>query len=375
MYRLLSLFIVVAAAAVAAEPGCTTIVCGVGTIERNGECAPADDGTDPATCGSGTTLVGDRCVTTVECGDHTQAVIGSDGSVTCEGTGTVQPCGVPLQCPKPSPGKMTICGQLYNIETMAEFQDPDSATGDPCVTATADGPCALRMDAFDAIDFATHAGSSTPATPLQVGGTYLDNCGRYRFEDVPMPSSPFVGLGFDDKDAAKAGPAGATNAVGVATAFASDTAVNLEAFIAKKSTTDTWQGSGGPPVSGGVYVPIFRAHKCDLDGTTCTGDAAETQSGVQIYKNAQQVPNNDFYFADTDNQHTQVDPSLTSTGANGTGLLTGASVADMLAWTGMGGISDTTNCTWEKHAAASLPNIVTFQIYRPTNQIGKTCNQ
>jgi hypothetical protein len=345
----------------------------VGTIERNGECAPADDGTDPATCGSGTTLIGDRCVTTVECGDHTKQVIGSDGSVTCEGTGTVQACGVPLECPQPSPGKMTICGQLYDIETMQEFRG-SGATGEPCVTATTDGPCALRMDAFDAIDFATKAGSGAMATPLQVGDTYMDDCGRYRFEDVPMPSSPFVGLGFDDKDAAKMGPAGVTNAVGVATAFASDTPVNLEAFIATKATTDTWEGSGGPPVSGGVHVAIFRAHKCDADGT-CTGDPAATQSGVQIYKDTLAVPNSDYYFADTDTQHTTVDPGLTSTGANGTGLLTGALVSDNLKWTGMGGISDTTNCTWEHHAAASLKNIVTFQIYRPTNQIGKTCNQ
>jgi hypothetical protein len=375
MYRLLSLFIVVAAAAVAAEPGCTTIVCGVGTIERNGECAPADDGTDPATCGSGTTLVGDRCVTTVECGEHTRPVVGSDGSVTCESTGTTPACGVPLDCPQPSPGKMTVCGQLYDIETMQEFRG-SGAMGEPCVTATADGPCALRMDAFDAIDFATHAGSSDPATPLQVGDTYLDDCGRYRFEDVPMPSSPFVGLGFDDKDASKAGPPGATNAVGVATAFASDATVNLEAFVATKATTDKWQGSGGPPLSGGIYVAIFRAHKCDFDGTTCTGDPKETQPGVQIYKDTLAVPNNDYYFADTDNQHTQVDPSLTVTGSNGTGLLTGASaVTDQIKWTGMGGISDTTNCAWEHHAAASLANIVTFQIYRPTNQIGKTCNQ
>jgi hypothetical protein len=372
---MLSLFMVLAAAAVASEPGCTTVTCGVGTIERNGECAPADGVHDPAACGSGTTLVGDRCITTVECGEHTQPVVGSDGSVTCEGTGTVQACGQPLDCPKPSPGKMTICGQLYDIETMQEFRDLDNATGDPCVTATADGPCALRMDAFDAIDFATHAGSATPPTPLQVGDTYIDTCGRYRFEDVPMPSSPYVGLGFDDKDAAKMGPPGATNAVGVATAFSQDVTVNLEAFIAKKATTDAWEGSGGPPVSGGIYVPIFRAHKCDADGTTCTGDAMATQAGVQIYKNTQQVPNSDYYFADADNKHTQVDPSLTSTGANGTGLLTGASVMDMLAWTGMGGIADTTNCKWESHAAASLPNIVTFQIYRPTNQIGKTCNQ
>jgi hypothetical protein len=372
MYRLLSLFIVIAAAAVATEPGCTTVSCGIGTIEKNGECAPAEETHDPTLCGSGTTLIGDRCVTTVQCGDNTKMVIGSDGSVTCEGTGTVLDCTQALACPTPAAGKMTICGQLYDVKDMKPYQGSD-AKGTPCATVTTEGPCALRMDAYDAIDFASHPGS---AAPLQVGSTYIDDCGRFQFKDVPPPASPFVGLGFDDKDGAKAGPAGATNAVGVATAFAADSTTNLEAFVASKATTDMWTATGGPAVSTGIYVPIFRAHVCDMPLTGACANEFEPQSGVQIYKNAQAVPNNDYYFSDPSaTAHTTIDVNQTATGSNGTGLLTGASVADSLAWTGMGGITDTTNCTWEKHAAASLPNIVTFQIYRPTNQLGKQCNQ
>jgi hypothetical protein len=309
------------------------------------------------------------------CGSGTMATLGSDGTETCTSKGSFKPCGSPLICPTPATGKMSICGQLYDIADMSEFRQTTGSDGAPCTTVTTDGPCALRLDAFDAIDFATHPAS---AAPLQTGDAYIDNCGRFQFADVPQPSSPFVGLGFDDKDASKAGPGGLTNAVGVAVAFNQDGKANVEAFIATKATTDMWSAtSGAPTVAQGINVPIFRAHKCDAQGV-CTGDAFAPQAGVQIYKSTLAVPNNDFYFSDTSaTAHTTIDTSLTATGANGTGLLTGASVNDMpqLPWTGMGGITDTTNCKWENKAAASLPNVVTFQIYRPTNQVGKTCNQ
>jgi hypothetical protein len=339
---------------------------------------PPDGTADPATCGSNTTLVGDRCVSTVTCGNNTQPTVGSDGTITCEGTGVALACGVPIPCPQPDAGKMTICGQIYDIKDMSEFRSGSAANGTPCTTVTTDGPCSLRMDAYDAIDFANHAGSAMPATPLAVGGTYLDDCGRFRFENVPQPASPFVGLGFDDKDASKMGPPGTTNAVGVATPFASDATTSLEAYIATKATTDMWSSAAGAPtVAQGIYVPIFRKHFCDPAlGCTTPAQQFDTASGVQIYKNTQAVPNNDWYFSDTGSgDHTTIDSSLTVTGANGTGLLTGASVADSIVWTGMGGIVDTANCTWEKHAAASLANIVTFQIYRPTTKLGTTCTQ
>jgi hypothetical protein len=373
MRRLFSLFMVLATVGVAAAPGCTTVTCGVGTIERNGECAPADGIADPASCGSGTVLVGDRCVTTVECDSNTtKPVMNPDGSISCVGINDKSPCGVPISCPAPSTGKQTICGQLYDITDNSPFQASDG-DGTRCdlATPTADGPCSLRMDAFNAVDF---AGDPMGATPLNVGDKYLDNCGRYKFIDVTPPAAPFIGLGFDDAAAADAGPPGLTNAVGAALASNPDSSTdNFEAFIAPKATTDMW-ANGGPTVATGFHVLIFRKHKCDANGT-CTGDRFAAQSGVQIYKGAQAVPNSDTYFEASDTGHTMIDAGATSTGMNGTGLLTGATTIDGLVWTGMGGITDTTSCTWEQHAAASIPGVVTFQIYRPTDQLGHTCNQ
>ena len=42
---------------------------------------------------------------------------------------------------------------------------------------------------------------------------------------------------------------------------------------------------------------------------------------------------------------------------------------------GMNGITDTANCQWETHAAASLANIVFFQVYRPEDKGINTCTQ
>lgn len=372
MRRMVSLFLVLAAGVVAAAPGCTSVECGVGTVERNGACEPSDSSFGSATCGSGTVLIGDRCVTTVECDpDTTMQMVGSDGSVVCVGVGENIPCGMPLPCPQPAAGKQTVCGQLYDIETGSAFE-ATGGTGTRCTGGETSGPCALRMDAYDASLFATDPMAPT----LNVGDKYMDDCGRYKFTDITPPAGPFVGLGFDDADPVNKGGPGLTNAVGVALPANPDSATNkFEAWIAKKSTTDKWAQDGGPSVSTGFHVLIFRAHKCDATTGQCNGDAQENQPGVQIYKNTLAVPNNDFYFDAADAGHTTIDPAATVTGANGTGLLTGASVTDNLVWTGMGGLSDTTNCKWESHAAASIPNVVSFQIYRPANQVGHTCNQ
>lgn len=361
----------------AASSGCKSVDCGPGTIERNGTCAAADETTGTAACGSGTMLDGDRCVpvlppticdpaTTTEMPDPT------DPSITiCVGNGMGGGCGSPLACPAPAAGKQTICGQLYDAATNMPFQAM-GATGAKCTTATTTGPCALTVTPYDALAFG-NAPTMTP--PLANGGTYIDDCGRYRITDITQPGSPYIGLGFDDANAANMGPTGVTNTTGVATTATPDTATkDLEAWIVTKATTDAWTASGGPPVSGGVYVSIFRTHKCDATGT-CTGDKFANQAGVTITKNGSTVPNNDYYFTASETGRTTIDMAATATGMNGTGLLTGASVNDSIIYAGTGGITDTTNCKWEPHAAASLANIVFFQIYRPMSQVGHTCNQ
>jgi hypothetical protein len=96
---------------------------------------------------------------------------------------------------------------------------------------------------------------------------------------------------------------------------------------------------------------------------------------VTFTKNGNPQAANDYYFmAETGRLH--IDGAASSTSINGTALFTGASVNDGLAYSGnTGGITDTTNCQWETHAAASIPGVVFMQVYRPTNKPLKTCTQ
>lgn len=352
--------------AAAAAGGCKAVECGPGTIERNGECAPPDETISNAMCGPFTALQGDKCVPMfppTECDPSTTTpdVDPATGVTTCVGNGTGGGCSGTFACPAPAAGKQTICGQLYDFENDAKLAQVSPApTGAKCMTQTTDGPCSLSITAYDAYLFGMNP---TGTAPLNVGDVYIDDCGRYRVTDITPPSGPFVGLGIDDADTAKRGPAGTTNTVGVAAAKAPSMAIkDFEAWIVKKSTTDSWTTSGAPSLaSSGFYVSVFRGHK--------TGPV--NQAGVQSTRGGNPNTANDYYFRAGDTVRTMVDTAATVTGTNGTVLITNASVGEGPAYGGSGVIP--AECAWETHAGASLPNIVFIQIFRPANAIGETC--
>jgi hypothetical protein len=347
-----------------AAGGCKSVDCGDGTIERNGQCQPADETVGNAVCGPFTVLQGDKCVPMfppTQCDPATTSadVDPATGVTTCIGTGGGG-CGAPFACPTPASGKQTICGQIYDFENMSAFADT-GAVGAKCGTGSTSGPCSIQIKAFDAISFAMNPQA---ATELAHGPVYQDDCGRYRVPDISAPGGPFVALGIDDADAAKAGPTGTTNATGVATKFVLNGVVkDFEAFIVTGATTASWEGSpGAPPLSGGYYVDVFRAHS--------TGFAP--QAGVTVTKSGVTIPNNDWYFTSTEITHDTIDSAATATGANGSAIITGASVADGVAYSGQGALP--AECRWDTHPGASLPFIVFIQIKRPINQTGMTCN-
>lgn len=358
--------------------GCKSLDCGKGTIEKGGSCQPADVTASPAQCGPFTMLQGATCVpmfppTVCDPATTTAQLDPSTGVTTCIGTGGGG-CGTPIACPAPAAGKQTVCGQIYDLETGAPFA-ASGATGATCTAGATSGPCALALQAYDAVAFAMSP-SSTP--PLSVGSVTIDDCGRYRIQDITPPSSPLLGIGVDDANAANMGPGGVTNAVGLALTTAAGKAIpGFEAFIVKSSTTDAWTASGGPPLSGGVFVGLFRGKGGDpaTNGDTCSGSGCDAPAaGVTFTKSGATIPADDYYFTAADTNLTTVDATATATGANGAGLLTNASVNDNLVYSGTGGLSDTTNCQWKNHGAASLPGIVTVQIFRPTSKPLKTCS-
>jgi hypothetical protein len=335
---------------------CKSTECGDGTLEVNGICQPADNTVGAAMCGPFTELVGDKCVpqfppTVCDNATTSQDVDQMTGVTTCIGTGGG------FACPTPASGKQTICGQLFDVQTNMPFAASTACA--QCTAATASGPCSIAIRAFDAIAFA-----SNPATavPLATGPVYIDDCGRYVVPDITLPGGPFIGLGIDDADAAKAGPLGSTNTVGVATpALVNSTTKDFEAFVAAKATTDMWASSGGPALANGIYMMIFRAAR--------TGSA--NQPGVTVTRNGGTITSDDFYFQAADTGHNTVDAAAGVTGMNGTALvINGLQVTDLYS-AQVGPLPP--ECRWESHAGKTLANILFVQLFRPTNALGKTC--
>jgi hypothetical protein len=360
------LLITILASSLSAGSGCVQTECGEGTVERDGVCVTDGNDYKVPTCGPFTQLQGDRCVPVYQptmCDpSSSEAQIDPDtGVVTCIGTGTSQT----LACPQPvGATKLTICGQLYDIESGAKFAAPDAECSkcDPTAPTTS-GPCALAILAFDALKYGADQtmGNITPgATDI-----YIDDCGRYRVSNIETNGTgPFIGLGFTEAGKLPQRPLDqltVTATTGVATSKPSTRVVDkFEAWIVKPSTIMQWQNSGGPPLANGIYVGLFRAHKVG------NGDQFAPQAGVTFTKNNNLIPSQDYYFTATSTIST-VDPSVgaTATSINGAGLLTGTSVADATAYKGQGGLGP--HCAWEPHAAANLTNIVFFQIFRKSD--------
>jgi hypothetical protein len=361
-----------------AASACNQTECGTGTIERDGTCQPATVQTDPGMCGPFTELQGDRCAPQfppTECDPSTTMpnVDPDTGVVTCIGTGGGG-CDTPIACPAPTGStKITICGQFYDFQDNTKFAESGGASGncDPA-SPTTSGPCALQLLAFDAYAFGSNPQT---AQPLAVDSVTIDKCGRYRVAGIETSGTgPFIGLGIDDgPPGTPLGPTGVTVTVGVAAAKADGPAIQgFEAWIVKATTVGAWQASGGPMLATGIYAPVYRKHKKG------NGDPFEPQgAGVEATKD----PNGPiatgpsgpaFYFDAAETMRTTIDTNNTTTGANSTVLITGASVNDSVVYGGQNGLGP--GCLWQKHAGASIPGIVFIQVFRKDNIFGQTCN-
>jgi hypothetical protein len=365
-------WILLVAVLASAEVGCKTTECAEGTIERDGACEPANVVVDPGECGPFTELQGDQCVpmfppTECDLATTSAEVDPATGVTTCVGiTGGGGGCGVPLACPAPEAGKQTLCGRMYTFEDGEAFQTAD-AVGTRCTYSppTADGPCSVGIRAYDAIALAS---DPMNAQPRPVDDFYMDDCGRFRLTGVANPGSPYLGLAFDDALPANAGPAGNTVTVGIAVSITTNgTSINnLEGNIVPISTTTKWQTTGGPSLTNGYYAPVFRQRR--------TGFL--TQSGVTVLKFPNMTPTpvtaNDFYFraAEVTRENIDITTPQNNTGANGTALVSGASLADT-AYGGTGGLP--AECRYSPQPGVTLPGIVFITIFRPTDAPGMTC--
>jgi hypothetical protein len=338
--------------------GCDTINCGTGTIERNGTCQPADDQPGSAQCGAGTELgAGGKCVPTevVVCdlASTREQVDPDTGVITCIGTGGTS-CDTELPCPAPAAGKNTLCGRLYDAQTDEPIA-ATSATGTPCnpTAPTATGPCSLKLQFFDALDFST---APTTSTPLTVRMLTVDDCGRYAALDVAESGSTFTGIAVDDAT----GTGDRYKLTGVALSDAeANPARKFRAYGTRNETDTAWSTTaalgGASFASRGVIMTAFRYHDAPV-------------AGVMVRRDGQVVGADDYYFSDPGITRSTVDPARTTTGPNGSSLLINSG---LISHDGAG--ATPSGCQWPSNLAAAILNVVFVQVKEPRTPGGVVC--
>ncbi|MGB7212321.1 MAG: hypothetical protein WBC97_06785 [Gemmatimonadales bacterium] len=245
-----------------------------------------------------------------------------------------------LDCPAPVAGKITVCGQIADVESGA-FLEAAGATGAPCGTSpSADGPCSVAIGFYDADDFAANPSA---ATPLASATLYVDDRGRYRAENLTAPPSGYLAVSVDD--------ALGTDDRHRPTVVVTPTAVGefqvLRAFVTRNQTDSAWSAAAGlvgPTFAdSGVIAAIFRYQGVG-------------RSGVTITRSGTTAPADDYYFSDAGQTHSTV-VSSGPTGTNGGALLLNSG---LVQHSGTGG--EPTACHWPSTIAASIPGVVFVQL-------------
>jgi hypothetical protein len=348
-----------AGALAAGSYGCNAVDCGTGTIESNGTCVPADIDPDPAQCGDGTKLgPGGTCIPEREVmcdpGTTVEHIDTTTGVVTCVGVGTPTDCSVDLPCSAPENGKITICGRLRDTQTDAPIQ-LSGAQGMACDPAnpSADGPCSIKMTVVDAVEF---QGNPTGAQAHIPGAFTLDDCGRYRADNLMPSSFGFTGIAIDDANGAPdrfklTGVALDDNAAKPARAFSG--------YVTANATDTTWSTAITAPsfATRGVLMMVFR-------------HAGVPVAGVMARRNQAVSAADDYYFTDASpTMRTMVSSTQNSTGTNGTALMINQSSVD--PHDGIG--SEPAGCRWPSALSATIPTVVFVQIKDAETTGGAAC--
>jgi hypothetical protein len=350
IHRLLTCTLPVAGAVVIAalSGGCNTVDCAEGTIERGGECVPADEAFDNATCGVGTMLQSNQCVAIHEptvCGVGTVEDRQIEpGIITCVGVGGTG-CDFDLRCGSAAAGKVSVCGRLFDVETDQRIEGVE-ATGLPCTSENAvqEGPCQLDVKFYDAVQF---AGNPTGATPLTVEDFVLDDCGRYSATNIQRPDLTFLGIAVDDR----AGQGNNRELTGVAFGPVASAQVfsNQRTYSMAVATNTAWSSQVGlnPTfVSRGVFMSIFLHGRDPVPGVRVIDTTRPNTTG------------DDYYFDDAEPFSRQLVSASgpagdNRTGPNGVALLLNSGLA---LHTGEG--AEPTGCVWPTDQAASVPGVL-----------------
>lgn len=242
-----------------------------------------------------------------------------------------------LRCPQAAAGKFTVCGTFTDLETDEQVR------------------AALQIVPYDAISF---AGGPGAATPLDARSILSDATGRFRVLDGDAPTLGTVLLTVDD-----AGTADDRARTG--TSFEFSGSVRLLDFslpTTRRSTIQTWTSTAEDPFGGATFADSGAVVSMFIAG-------GQRTEGVQALVDGS--PGTSFYFADGDaSTISEVDPTQTSTGANGAALTIRS---DLVPHSGQGG--EPAGCEWPSKTADALPGFIWVlrQVAFVTGVPGQAC--
>ena len=253
-------------------------------------------------------------------------------------------CSAVLACPIPAAGKSCISGQLTSAGSGAPlraFIKAQQACGDGAIG----GPCDLKLTLYDALDFASNPGGSTPLTSVE---KLIDGCGRFRINGITPPAFGTVAIVADDADPALESdlhaPAATLHVLGT-----NERVDHVNVVAARNDTVDLWTESAGSPFGASSFVDVGTVLLQFSVGAT-------PRTGVTVTLNASVAASKDYYFSDTaPTGRVHIDAALTATGADGAALLADGG---LLSYSGTGG--EPLGCTWPLVTAASIPGVLVF---------------
>jgi hypothetical protein len=340
----------------ALQSGCTSVECGLGTIERDGDCVAAEQATDDSECGEGTVLdpSGEFCVPEVVCDPATTVVVEQpDGSFVCEGMaggGALPSCDMALPCPGASGTTTTICGTFFDLETDAKL-GPSTGPATQCdpMAPAASGACSYRLEFYDALTF---SGGGTTQLDYDAEDLIYDSCGRFRVTGLAAANSGITAVG-------ARGPI--TSGIAVRT-IPGGTYPNQKLYTVTEATNTKYSMAVGREDlrAGGVYVSIHV-----LPPYTSLNPAA----GVSLTGTGGAATN--FYFSDTDpKMRSMIAPSTQgTTGPNGTAILIDQPATGSFPSSG-GELP--AGCSWNSITGGNIPGVYFIQTRVPFEDTNPT---
>lgn len=233
-------------------------------------------------------------------------------------------CAIPLPCPNSDANRFSICGRVHDVETGGGITN--SAT--------------VSITFHDLVAYVDDPTTSTPLVPEELT---LDDCGRFRARNLPVPQLGYLGVVVDD---AVNAPDNHRATIVSNYAWNGGTETLQRAYALRSSTDDAWASQVNLAQSfadQGAILALF------------TGPEDRPAPNVRITADDVVRAADDFYFS-TVSSRTTLLPSATTTNPNGAALMLNSA---LVQHSGTGG--EPNGCVWSRQMAAAIPGTLWVQ--------------